>query len=47
MKLSLMKPDTVIGKSLYNMLRLGIRKVVFKEGLDGHLGDIQQLIRMG
>jgi len=34
-----MKADAVIGKSLHNMLRLDIRKAIFKEGVDGPSGD--------
>jgi hypothetical protein len=47
MKLSLMKADTVISKSLKSMLKLRICKAVFKEGVDGPSSDIDQLIRMG
>ena len=42
-----MKTDTLISKSLNNMLKLRIYKAVFKEGVDGPSGDIDQLIRMG
>jgi hypothetical protein len=47
MKLSLMKADSVISQSLNSMLKLRICKAILREGVDGPLDDLYQVIRMG